>query len=147
MADAKLSELTAATAAAGDDSLYMVQSSASRKITVANFFGDVTTPAKFSDSFSIAGYNTQTSIGAVTRTTKITYLSDPDAPGPLTLEAGSEGQIKIIIMTSNAGGHSLRLNSSAAISRTVTFDSAGDTATLIYTTDKWYFIGGTATVL
>ena len=98
MADAKLSELTAATAAAGDDSLYMVQSSASRKITVANFFGDVTTPAKFSDSFSIAGYNTQTSIGAVTLTTNITYLSDPDAPGPLTLEAGSEGQIKIIIM-------------------------------------------------
>lgn len=146
MADAKLSELTAATAAAGDDSLYMVQSSASRKITVANFFGDVTTPAKFSDSFSIAGYNTQTSIGPVSLTTNITYISDPDGAGPITLEAGSEGQIKIIIMTSNAGGHSISLATSSTISRTVTFDSAGDTATLIYTTDKWYFIGGTATV-
>ena len=146
MADAKLSELTAATAAAGDDSLYMVQSSASRKITVANFFGDVTTPAKFSDSFSIAGYNTQTSIGPVTLTTNITYISDPDGGGAITLEAGVEGQIKIIIMTSNAGGHTLMLNVGDTVSRTVTFDSTGDTATLIYTTDKWYFIGGTATV-
>ena len=41
MADAKLSELTAATTAAGTDSLYLVQSSASRKITVANLFADV----------------------------------------------------------------------------------------------------------
>jgi len=146
MADAKLSELTAATTAAAADSLYMVQSSASRKITIANFFGDVATPVKFSDTISITDSNTQTSIGAISTTTNITYLSDPDGAGNCTLAAGSEGQIKIVIMTSNTGGHTLTLNSSGTVSNTVTFTSAGHSATLIYTNSKWYFIGGAATV-
>mgnify|MGYP000400969737 CR=1 FL=1 len=44
MADAKLSELTAATSAAGTDVLYTVQGSDSKKTTVATLFADVATP-------------------------------------------------------------------------------------------------------
>jgi len=146
MADAKLSELTAATAAAGDDSLYMVQSSASRKITIADFFGDVSTPVKFSDTISITDSNTQPSAGAISLSTNITYISDPDGSGNCTLEAGSDGQIKIVIMTSNSGGHTITLNASSTVVGNATFTDAGHSATLLYTNSKWYFIGGTATV-
>ena len=53
MADAKLSELTAATTAAASDTLYLVQSSTSKKITVANFFASVATPVVFTDKIQI----------------------------------------------------------------------------------------------
>ena len=53
MADSKLSELTAATAAAAADTTYLVQSSTSKKITVANLFGNVATPVSFTDSVSM----------------------------------------------------------------------------------------------
>ena len=53
MADSKLSELTAATAAAATDTTYLVQSSTSKQITVANLFGNVATPVQFTDSIQI----------------------------------------------------------------------------------------------
>ena len=45
MADSKVSDLTAATSAAGADQLYLVQSSTSKSITAANLFGYINTPA------------------------------------------------------------------------------------------------------
>tara|TARA_R110002153_G_scaffold225951_2_gene378555 strand:- start:160 stop:603 length:444 start_codon:yes stop_codon:yes gene_type:complete len=146
MADAKLSELTAATTAAGTDSLYLVQSSSSKKITIANLFADVATPVKFSDTIAITDTNTQTSTGAISTTTNITFISDVDGGGACTLAAGVDGQIKIVIMISNSGGHTLSINSSSTIANTTTFTAAGHSATLLYTNSKWYFIGGTATV-
>lgn len=143
MADAKLSELTAATTAASSDSMYLVQSSTSKKITVANFFGAVATPTVFSDKIQIQDTDTQTTSGAIDITTNITFLNNPDSGGNMSLAAGSAGQIKIIIMTSNTGGHTLTLTGSS-VEGSVAFDAAGETATMIYTNSKWYMIGGTA---
>lgn len=143
MADAKLSELTAATSAASSDSMYLVQSSTSKKITVANFFGAVATPAVFSDKIQIQDTDTQTTSGAIDITTNITFLNNPDSSGNMSLAAGSDGQIKIIVMTSNTGGHTLTLTGSS-VEGNVAFDAAGETATMIYTNSKWYMIGGTA---
>ena len=145
MADAKLSELTAATAAAGTDTLYAVQGSNSRKMTVATLFADVATPVSFSDKIAITDSNTQTAAGAISLTTNITLLSNFDADGNCTIADGTDGQIKIIIMSANTGSRTVTLQDST-IQNDISFDAAGETATLLYTNSKWYFIGGTATV-
>jgi hypothetical protein len=145
MADAKLSELTAATAAAGTDVLYTVQGSDSKKTTVATLFADVATPVKFSDTIAITDSNTMNAVGEIITTTNITFISNVDTGGNFSIGNGVEGQLKIIIMTSNTGGHICTLQGST-MARDVVFDAAGETATLLYTNSKWYFIGGTATV-
>lgn len=145
MADAKLSELAAATSAAASDSMYLVQSSTSKKITVADFFADVDTPAVFGDKIQIQDTDTMTGAGAVSVSTNITYLADPTANGNLTITTGSDGQIKIIIMPTNTSGYTYTLSGSS-VQGSIAFSAAGDTATLIYTNSKWYMIGGTATI-
>lgn len=145
MADAKLTELSAATAAADSDTLYLVQSGASKKITVANLFGVVNTPVVFTDKIQIQDSNTIFSIGAISVATNLTLISNPDSAGSLTITNGSEGQIKIIIMISNSGGHTLTLGGSW-MQGSVAFSAAGASVTLIYTNSKWYPIGGTAVV-
>jgi hypothetical protein len=145
MADAKLSELTAATSAAASDSMYLVQSSTSKKITVANLFADIDTPAIFGDKIQIQDSETVTEAGALSVTTNITLITNPSGSGNLTIGVGSDGQIKIIIMTSNTGSTTMTLTGSN-VEGDVEFDAAGDTATMIYTNSKWYMIGGTATI-
>lgn len=145
MADAKLSELTAATAAAGTDVLYTVQGSDSKKMTVATLFADVATPVSFSDKIAITDSNTMTGVGEIILTTNITLISNPDSPGNFTIGDGVDGQLKIVIMTNNSGGHTCTLQGSA-LAQDISFDAAGESATLLYTNSKWYFIGGTATV-
>ena len=147
MADSKLSELAAATAAAAADTTYLVQSSTSKKITVANLFGNVATPVQFTDSIQIGDHNTMTAVGAIGVDYNVTYISDPSAGGTCSIGTGTDGQIKIIIMTSNSGGHTVQL-SGANVANTISFNAAGESATLLYDVgySKWYFIGGSATV-
>lgn len=146
MADQKLSELTAATSAAAADTMYLVQGGSSKSITVEKLFSDVDTDVKFGDTISIDDSETLTGAGAVSVTKTVTILSNPSATGTLTIAAGSTGQIKIIVMTSNTASRTLTLDDSDLGHDTVTFDNAGDTATLIYIGSKWWLIGGTAAV-
>jgi hypothetical protein len=145
MADSKLSELTAATTAASTDVLYLVNGSNSKKITVANVFANVATPVSFGDKISITDTNTMTAAGEIITTTNITYISNPDADGNFTLGSGVDGQIKIVIMTSNTGSRTCTLQGST-LANDIAFTAAGHSATLLYTNSKWYLIGGTATV-
>lgn len=145
MADAKLSELTAATSAAATDVLYSVQGSNSKKMSVATLFADVATPVSFSDKIAITDTNTMTAVGEIITTTNITFISNPDSAGNFTIGDGVDGQLKIVIMTNNSGGHVCTLQGST-LAQNITLDAAGKTATLLYTNSKWYFIGGTATV-
>jgi hypothetical protein len=146
MADQKLSELTAATSAAPADTIYVVQGGTSKNITVANLFADVDTDVKFGDTISIDDSETLTGAGAVSVAKTVTILSNPGANGTLTIAAGSTGQIKIIVMTSNTATNTLTLDDSDLGHDTVTFNEKGDTATLIYIGSKWWVIGGTAAV-
>lgn len=145
MADAKLSELTAATSAAASDVFYAVQGSNSTQMSVATLFADVATPVSFSDKIAITDTNTMTGIGEIITTTNITFISNPDSAGNFTIGDGVDGQLKIVIMTSNTGGHTCTLQGST-LAQDLVLDAAGKTATLLYTNSKWYFIGGTATV-
>ena len=147
MADSKVSELTAATTAAGADSLYLVQNSVSKSVTVAKLFGTVATPVQFTDSIQIGDHSTITAAGAINPAYNVTYINDPSGPGACTIGTGLDGQVHIVVMSSNSGGHALTL-SGANVCNTITFNGTGDSATLLYDTglSKWYFIGGSATV-
>lgn len=147
MADQKVSELTAATSAAAADSLYLVQGGASKSITFANLVSNIDTDVKFGDTISIDDSETLTGAGVVSVAKTVTILSNPSTNGTLTIAAGSTGQLKIIVMTSNTGGNTLTLDDSDLGHDTVTFNEAGDTATLIYIGSKWWVIGGTAAVV
>tara|TARA_B110000858_G_scaffold191144_1_gene240050 strand:+ start:290 stop:739 length:450 start_codon:yes stop_codon:yes gene_type:complete len=147
MADQKLSELTSVSGAVAADSLYIVNAGASKKITIANVFANVVTPVSFSDTVAITDTDTMTSFGAIPLNTNITYLSDFASDSTLSIGAGVDGQIKIIIMTSNSGAATVTLDDSDCLHDTVTFSAVGHTATLIYTNSKWTFIGGTAAVV
>lgn len=147
MADSKVSELTAATSAAAADQMYLVQSGASKSLTNAALFGAIATPAGFQDKISILDHDTITAAGAIQLSTNVTWINDVSAAGECTLAAGTDGQLKIIIMSSNAGSHTVTL-ANANTANSISFSSAGQSATLLYDTGlaKWYFIGGTATV-
>tara|TARA_B100000085_G_scaffold93779_1_gene84959 strand:- start:1577 stop:2023 length:447 start_codon:yes stop_codon:yes gene_type:complete len=147
MADSKLSELTAATAAAATDTTYLVQSSTSKQITVANLFGNVATPVQFTDSIQIGDHNTITAAGAISTAYNVTYINNPSGGGTCSIGAGLDGQVIIIIMSSNSGGHTIQV-SGANVANTISFDAAGESATMLYDTglSKWFFIGGSATV-
>ena len=145
MADSKVSDMTAATAVAAADEMYLVQSSASKKVTNATLFGNVATPAAFNDKLSIGDHDIITAIGAVSLDTNVTFINNVTGAGNLTLAAGVDGQLKIIIMSSNNGGHTVTLNA-ANIAQDISWDATGESATLLYDTgtSKWYFIGGSA---
>ena len=139
--------MTAATAVAAADKMYLVQSSASKSVTNAILFGNVATPTVFNDKLSIGDHDTITAVGAISLDTNVTFINDIDAAGNLTLAAGVDGQIKIIIMSSNSGSHTVTLNA-ANIAQDISWDATGESATLLYDTgtSKWYFIGGSASV-
>tara|TARA_B100001564_G_scaffold269886_1_gene231488 strand:+ start:571 stop:1017 length:447 start_codon:yes stop_codon:yes gene_type:complete len=147
MADSKLSELTAATTAAATDTTYLVQSSVSKQITVANLFGNVSTPVQFTNSIQIGDHNTITAAGAISTDYNVTYINDPSGGGTCSIGAGLDGQIIIIIMSSNSGGHTIQV-SGANVAQTISLDAVGESATMLYDTglSKWFFIGGSATV-
>ena len=147
MADSKLSELTAATTAAATDTAYLVQSSVSKQITVANLFGNVSTPVQFTNSIQIGDHQIMTAVGAISTSYNVTYLNDVSAGGTCSMGTGLDGQVIIIIMSSNSGGHTVQI-SGANVAQTISLDAAGESATMLYDTglSKWYFIGGSATV-
>ena len=147
MADSKVSDMTAATSAAGADQLYLVQSSTSKSITAANLFGYINTPAVFNDKVVIGDHDTITAAGVISVDTNVTFINDPSGPGACTIGNGTDGQVKIIIMSSNSGGHTVQI-SGANVAQTISLDAAGESATMLYDTglSKWFFIGGSATV-
>ena len=147
MADSKVSDLTAATQAQGADQMYLVQSSVSKSITAANLFGYINTPAVFNDKVVVGDHDTITAAGVISTDTNVTFINDPSGAGACTIGAGTDGQIKIVIMSSNSGGHSITIGGSN-VANTITMNASGSSATLLYDAGltKWYFIGGNSTV-
>ena len=131
MADSKVSDLTAATSAAAADQLYLVQSSASKSITAAALFGGIATPTVFNDRIVIGDHDTITAAGVISVDTNVTFINDPSGAGACTIGTGTDGQIKIIIMSSNTGGHNITLGGSNVASG-ITWNASGKSATLLY---------------
>lgn len=149
MADSKVTAMQPATEANSADVLYLVKPNTSpydHKITIANLFGGIPVPVVLEDKLVLSGTpQTISAAGAISITTNVTKITSPDSNGTLTIADGVDGQIKTIIMVSNAASHTLSITSNIGHS-SITFNSAGDTATLMFMGTVWYFIGGTATV-
>lgn len=149
MADSKVTAMTTATSVSPTDVLYLVKPSTSpydHKVTVANLFGGIPVPVVLADDLILGGtVQTLTSAGAISVSTLVTTITSPDGPGILSIPDGVNGQIKVIVMLSNNASHALTINSNIGHS-SIVFNSAGDTANLIFLSGNWYFLGGTATV-
>jgi len=149
MADSKVTAMQPASEIASGDWLYLVKPNTSpydHKVSIANLFGGIPVPVVLEDKLVMGGTPQSLSAGgAISITTSVTKISSPDADGILTIADGVDGQIKTIIMQTNLGGHSMTINTNIGHS-SIVFNSAGDTATLMFMGTVWYFIGGTATV-
>lgn len=149
MADSKVTAMQPASEIASGDWLYLVKPNTSpydHKVSIANLFGGIPVPVVLEDKLVMGGTPQSLSAGgAISITTLVTKISSPDANGILTIADGVDGQIKTIIMQTNLGGHTMTINANIGHS-SIVFNSAGDTATLMFMGTVWYFIGGTATV-
>lgn len=146
MADAKVSELVTATSLGGSDLLYLVQTNTSKKITAATLFANAAN-VNLSGVTTLGG--TPQSLGApgiININTPITQLSADAIGGTLQITAGSNGQVKFLVMTSTAGGSYTINNANISANANVVFSSAGHTAQLLFTNSKWFVVGGTANV-
>ena len=122
----------------------------------ANFMLDIIADATTGGSINSAGWlamstnDTRTGAGAVGVTTPVTFLSNSSGASALTIGNGTNGQIKILVCTVMGGG-SMAFTSQSNIQlggggTTLTFDSVGETAILMYVNSKWQLLAGTAAV-
>jgi hypothetical protein len=145
MADSKVSELTSATSVGGSDQLYLVQSNTSKKVTAATLFANAANVTLKGTINLDSSVQLLASPGIIDLSKPITQLSADATGGTLILPNGTTNQIKVIVMVSNSGG-TLAIRSNVVSSANILFNSVGDTATLLYTFNDWYMIGGTATI-
>ena len=146
MADSKVSALTAATSVGGSDTLYLVQSSTSKKVPAATLFanaGNVT----FLGNINVGGTpQALASPGIISLTSAITHLTVDASGGALQLPQGTTGQIKYVVLTTSSGGTYTINAANVAGNANIRFDNVGDAAQLMYTANKWFVVGGTANV-
>ena len=157
MADKKITALTdLGNAIAGEDLLHVIDDPAgtpvNKKVSVANLFNNIPTYIALDGTAqSITGSvapNTTTSItlvdlsGVSTSTTATGTLGD-----------GTNGQIKIIVMTTAPStGSSYRVTvtnwgSTATGSAQLQFNAIGESATCLFTNSKWYVIASNGSVV
>lgn len=145
MADSKVSELTAATSVGGSDLLYLIQSDTSKKITAATWFANSANVTLKGNINLDPTVQVITSPGSIDLTKPVTHLVSDAIGGNCFLPPGTSQQIKVICMLSTAGGV-MHVYGNLVNNSNVVFSHSGNTATMMYTNNKWFVIGGTAKV-
>jgi hypothetical protein len=145
MADSKVSELTSATSVGGSDLLYLVQSGTSKKVTAATLFGNAANVTLKGNINLDSTVQLLASPGIIDLTKPITHLAADASGGNCSIPTGTAGQVKIVCLISTAGGM-MHIRGNIANNANVEFSTAGDTATMLYTNNKWFVIGGSAAV-
>lgn len=142
MADKKITALTdLGNGIAAEDLLHVIDDPSgnpvNKRISVANFFNNVPTYIALDDTVHVV----DTTVEAVNVTASITHIDTSTAGGAHAgaLADGTNGQIKIITMIAD-GGNSVVTPANANGFSTITFADVGDTATLIFTGNKWNII-------
>lgn len=94
----------------------------------------------------VGGVSTRTGAGAIDVTNLVTRIVTTGADA-LTLADGTNGQVKILIMSADGGAGTLTPTTKTGFA-TLTFDDVGDSAMLVFlTTVGWMLVGTpTATV-
>ena len=137
MADKKITALTdLGNGIASEDLLHVIDDPSgnpvNKKISVANFFNNVPTFIALDDAVQLV----DTTSEAVNVTSSISHLNTTAGAHAGALANGTNGQIKIITMIVD-GGNSVVTPATANGFSTITFADVGDTATLIFTGNKW----------
>lgn len=145
MADSKVSELTSATTLGSSDVLYLVQSNTSKKITAGTLFANAANTTLKGTTSLDSNVQLLSAPGIIDITKPVTHLASDASGGSISIPAGSTNQIKIIVMVVTSGG-TYTLTGNILNNDSVVFSSVGNTATLLYTFNKWTVIGGTAAV-
>ena len=157
MADKKITALTdLGNAIASEDLLHVIDDPSgtpvNKKISVSNLFNNIPT-------YIALDGTAQTITGSVApnTTTSITLVdlsgvsTNTTATG--TLGDGTNGQVKIIVMTTApSSGSSYRVTvtnwgSTATGTAQLQFNAIGESATCLFTNSKWYVIASNGTVV
>ena len=139
MADKKITALTdLGSGIASEDLLHVIDdpsgNTVNKKISVANFFNNVPTFIALDDTVQVVDTTTE----AVNVTSSISHIDTATAGAAHAgaLANGTNGHIKILTMIAD-GGNSVVTPANANGFSTITFADVGDTATLIFTGNKW----------
>ena len=145
MADKNIANLPSSAAASFDDLLIVVdtpaESPANKKITLTNFFNKIPTWLGFADTVATSAADSL----AIPITASIVHKTTGGDAEALTVAAGTQGQLLMIVLIVDGGGTGT-IAASATVADTIAFADAEDTAQLLFTNSKWHFMGGTATV-
>ena len=145
MADKKISALTAMTAPATADFLHVIDDNSgtytNQKITLTTLFQNVPTFVAFTDTVATSAADSL----AIPITASLVHKTTGSDAEALTVAAGTQGQLLMIVLIVDGGGTGT-IAASATVADTIAFADAEDTAQLLFTNSKWHFMGGTATV-
>ena len=140
MADKKITALTASEALSVDDLFHVVDSPASspsnKKITAANVFQKIPSWIGFSDTVATSAADSL----ALPVTASIVHKTTGGDAEALTIAAGTQGQIMMVVLIVDGGGTGT-VAATSTVMHSIVFADAGDTATLLFTNSKWHVIG------
>jgi hypothetical protein len=140
MADKKVSELTVATSVGAADVLPLVQSSVTKKVTADALFNSVPGNLKYVGFLAQSATPQVVTSGAINVTANISHLANSTgADAALTLAAGTSGMEKTLVATSLLTNAAIVTLTGEGFT-TLTFNTTGDTAKLLYTNSKWFVL-------
>ena len=140
MADKIIPNLPKSEATTFDDLVLVVDTPAStptnKKITIANLFNKIPTWLGFADTVATSAEDSL----AIPITASIVHKTTGSDAEALTVAAGTQGQLLMIVLTT-AGGGTGTIAASSTVADTIAFADAEDTAQLLFTNSKWHFMG------
>ena len=152
MADKKITALTdLGNALASVDLFHVVDDPSgtpiNKKITAEDVFNNIPSWIGLKDTVqTITGDGSTVTAAQLTQST--TLVNATSGAAPVTLGAGSDGQVKIIVNNSSSGTNAVTITPTNFVAGTVVnIDAPGRSVILFYKNSKWNVIGGNGQVV